>query len=80
MSRVRVVMNSAGAHSLLTSGEVESLVGGLASQVAARAGHGFEASTWRGDSRVIGSVETASFAAMRRNSRDQTLLRALGGI
>lgn len=50
-----------------------------AAEIARRAGDGYEASTWQGDGRVIGSVETATPAAMRDNSRNNTLLRAAEG-
>lgn len=79
MSKVRVVMNHSGAEALLKSSAVGGLMLKHARDIAGRAGRGFEASTWMGDSRVIGSVKADTIPAMIENARHNTLLRALGG-
>lgn len=76
---VKVVLNHDQVQGFLKSAPVESLVGAHAHHIAGRAGAGFEASTWAGDSRVIGSVITATPKAIRSNAKHNTLLRALGG-
>lgn len=79
MSRVKVQMNHDVARAFLKSAVVGGLVKREADQIAARAGDGFASSTWVGDTRVIASVETESVQAIRRNARDNTLIRALRG-
>lgn len=76
----RVVMNHKGADALLKSGEVAGLVRSHADRIASAAGPGYEADTWTGDSRVIASAFTATPKAMVDNAKNQTLLRALGGV
>lgn len=75
----RVVLNHDGARQLLLSAQMTALMSEHANRVAVRAGSGYRPSTWRGDSRMIGSVETDTAAAIRRESRTHGLLRALGG-
>lgn len=75
----KVVLNHAQIQAFLKSPSVQSLVAGHAGRIAGRAGAGFEASTWAGASRVIGSVITATPKAIRSNAKHNTLLRALGG-
>lgn len=79
MKKARFQPDRSGVKSFLKSPKMESLMADRAGRVAGRAGHGYVASTWQGDSRVIGSVITDTFGAMRDNSRNNTLLRALGG-
>ncbi|MCM3907605.1 hypothetical protein [Trueperella bernardiae] len=76
---VKVKLNHDQFAAYLKSGPVAGLVGLHARQVAGRAGPGYEASTWAGDSRVIGSVITATPKAIRSNAKNNTLLRALVG-
>lgn len=79
MTKARFQPDRAGVQKFLKSPEMEALMGDHARRVAGRAGAGYRPSTWQGDSRVIGSVITDTFGAMRDNSRNNTLLRALGG-
>ncbi|VEI13217.1 hypothetical protein [Trueperella bialowiezensis] len=75
----RVQLNHGQIAAFLKSGDMTALMSEHADQVAGRAGPGYRASTWHGDNRVIGSVETDTVQTMRREARDHRLLRALGG-
>lgn len=68
---------------ILESKEVRDLVDEAASEIAARAGEGYEAqqapylgARRRGGGRWRSSVVTATPAAMRDNAKNQTLLKA----
>lgn len=79
MNRVKVKLNYAGVGSILKSGATADMCRQHAYAISGRAGQGYIGTTWMGDTRVIGSVQTETFRAMRDNSKHQTLLRALGG-
>lgn len=74
---VRVVVKSSGAKALLRSSEVAAMLGERASSIAADAGDGFESESEIGANRARAAVWTASMRAIRRNARDNVLLRAL---
>lgn len=65
------------------SPEVRSAVDDLASMLASRAGPGFTWSSQQGERRPSGRWRAIVFPetveAMRRNARDNVLVRALGG-
>lgn len=79
MAQARFTADRAAVAQFLKSAEVEAVMQQHADKVAERAGDGYKATTWQGDGRVIGSVETETIRAMRQNRRDNTLLRALNG-
>ncbi|MDY5132242.1 hypothetical protein [Actinotignum urinale] len=63
----------------LNSPSVQALLGEQAQKVATRAGDGFETSVRAGKNRAHGRVYAATWRAVGRNRRDNTLLKALGG-
>lgn len=77
-TRVRIKWRLAGFRELRLEPGVQNYVDQLAAEIAARAGAGYEASSWQGKNRARASVYTDTFAARYDNARNQTLLRALG--
>lgn len=77
-ARVRIKWRLAGFRELRLEPGVQSYIDQLAREIAARAGDGYEASSWQGKNRARASVYTDTFAARYDNARNQTLLRALG--
>ena len=73
----KVKINSAGARAVLKSAGVQADLDARADRIAAAAGSGYEASTYPWRTRGRSSVITGNGAAMRDNSRNQTLLRAV---
>lgn len=79
MSKVRIVLNSAGVRALLKSGEMEALLQSQAAAIAAKCGEGYASDTKQMSSRVIASAYTETEEAMQDNLDNNTLLRNLGG-
>ncbi len=77
MAKIRVKINSAAARALLNSAEVKADIARRAGAVAAGAGEGFEASVQEGKSRARASVITADVEAIRKNAKNNTLLKNL---
>lgn len=74
----RTVINHDAIRDMLRSSGMKRTIQKHSERVAGRAGSGYEASTVVGKNRVHGSVITASSEAIRDNSRNNTLLKALG--
>lgn len=74
---VRYVPDRAGFAAILKGPEVSRMVGDSAARIAARAGEGVDSKVWHGDSREVGIVQTVTRQAAARNSRNNTLLRAM---
>lgn len=79
MSRVKFELNRPGVGELLKSQEALSVCQEYASQVAGRAGDGYEITTHVGKTRVNASVAAATYEAAQDNYENNTLLKALGG-
>ena len=79
MSKVRFELNRAGVRDLLRSQEAMNVCENEASRIAMRAGEGYEVTTHVGVNRVNASVMASTPEARRDNSRNNTLLKALGG-
>ena len=77
MSKVRIVLNSAGIQAFLKSGVVSELVSEYGANVAARAGSGFESDTRTGKYRAICRIKPTTKKALRDTYRNNTLLKAL---
>lgn len=78
MAKLKVELNEAGVRELLQSPEMESICLEYANQVRARAGAGYEVSTKVGKTRVNASVGTSDPATVRKDRKNNTLLKALG--
>ena len=73
----KVKINSAGARAVLKSAGGQADLDARADRIAAVAGSGYKASTYPWRTRGRSSVITGTWSAMRDNSRNQTLLRAV---
>lgn len=72
-------LNAAGVKELLKSQEMEEIVGSYASDVAGRAGAGYETDTKTMGTRVIASVFTTDPECVRDNYENNTLWKAVRG-
>lgn len=77
MSKMKFKLNRAGVRELLKSGEMMGICQEHASQIAARAGEGYETSTYTGVNRVNASVKASTPEAVRDNLENNTLLKAV---
>lgn len=78
MSKVKFVLNRAGVREILQSPEIAAAVKDYTNQVQGRAGAGYEASVMT-KNRAVGRVTAETREAKRDNSKNNTLLKALGG-
>ena len=78
MSKVKFVLNRAGVREILQSPEIAAVVKDYTNQVQGRAGTGYEASVMT-KNRAVGRVTAETGKAKRDNSKNNTLLKALGG-
>ena len=77
MSRSRIRINHREVEKFMKAKEMQDRMQDHADEIASRAGPGFEASTWQGDSRVIGSVRAESYRARRAQSNNRVLYKAI---
>lgn len=77
MSNVKIEINTENIGALLKSGETESMLKGLADQIANRAGIGYASDTYMTPGRVVASVYTATDEAIMDNLENNTLLMAV---
>lgn len=79
MSKVKIKLNRAGVRELLLSGEMLSECQGAAEGVAMRAGSGYSVTPYAtGKTRVNVSVSAETDEAKADNSKNNTLLKAIG--
>lgn len=79
MSKVKFVLNRAGVRELLRSSAAEAVCESYANEIRARAGDGYEVTTYVGKNRVNASVYAATYEARLDNYENNTLLKARGG-
>lgn len=79
MSKVRFELDKGGVRDLLRSQEALSVCKGYAESARARAGEGYEVTTFVGRNRVNASVHAETYEARKDNYDNNTLLKALGG-
>ena len=79
MSKKVFELNYAGVGELLRSKEMGSVLSEYAGQVVSRAGTGYGYKLGQTGQRAKATVFTASHAAIRDNSENNSLLKALGG-
>lgn len=77
MAKVKIELNSDGVRDLLRSSEIMEVCKSHADQIAARAGSGYEVTTFTGKNRVNASVHAATEEAYRDNLKNNTLLKAV---
>lgn len=78
MDKVKIELNSSGIRQLLKSEEVGQMLKQQAEQVRARCGSGYSTDLYQASSRVIAGVFAETAEAAKQNSRENTLLKALG--
>lgn len=78
MAKVKIELNSSGIRQLLKSEEMEQMLKQQAEQVRARCGSGYSTDLYQASSRVIAGVFAETAEAAKQNSRENTLLKALG--
>lgn len=79
MNKVKFKLNRAGVKELLKSREMQSICTDYANRIQAKAGAGYEVSSYTGRNRVNASVIASSYPARQDNLEHNTLLKALGG-
>ena len=77
MAKVKIELNSDGVRELLRSSEIMEVCKSHADKIAARAGSGYEVTTFTGKNRVNASVHAATEEAYRDNLKNNTLLKAV---
>lgn len=75
----KFVLNREGVRELMKSSEMESVCRDLAEGVAMRCGEGYSATSYVGKTRVNASVVATTKEAIKDNSKNNTVLTALGG-
>ena len=78
MDKVKIELNSSGIRQLLKSEEMGQMLKQQAKQVRARCGSGYSTDLYQASSRVIAGVFAETAEAAKQNSRENTLLKALG--
>ena len=78
MDKVKIELNSSGIRQLLKSEEMGQMLKQQAEQVRARCGSGYSTDLYQASSRVIAGVFAETAKAAKQNSRENTLLKALG--
>lgn len=71
-------LNYAGVRELLNGEEIRGVCQQFADEIAANAGEGHEASTFKGFDRVHGSVKAVSDEAKKNTLDNNHLLKAVG--
>lgn len=77
--KFELVLIDEGVQALLKSQDIKDQCKRLADGIAARAGEGYEVTTYVGKTRVNASVLAATNAAKRDNMKNNTLLKAVRG-
>lgn len=81
MARIKFELDLAGLNELMKGGEMCSLLDTAANQIAAAAGDGYEVESAHGIRFIgIASVQADSWSARWHNSKENTLLRAMGSV
>lgn len=78
MDKVKIELNSSGIRQLLKSEEMGQMLKQQAEQVRARCGSGYSTDLYQASSRVIAGVFAETAEAAKQNSRENTLIKALG--
>lgn len=76
---VRVRLKSGNIRALLNRGDVQALLLEHAQAIASRAGDGHSADVQAGKARAHARVSADTQRARRKNIRENTLLKAMGG-
>lgn len=81
MADAKFKLNLSGLNELMKSAEMQAVLNSAAGQIANAAGDGYEVEAAHPISFVsIAAVHARSFKARRENSKNNTLLKAAGGV
>lgn len=81
MAKTTFKLNLSGLNALMKSAEMQAVLNSAASQIASAAGSGYEVETAHPISFVaIAAVHARTYEARRKNSENNTLLKAAGGV
>ena len=77
MSKVKFELNSSGVSALLRSPEMQGILEEWGSEIAERAGEGFELKVSSGQKRANAKISTTDIKSMARNKKHNILLKAM---
>ena len=77
MSKVKFELNSSGVSDLLRSPEMQGILEKRGSEIAERAGEGFEVKVSPGQKRANVKISTTDIKSMARNKKHNILLKAM---
>lgn len=79
-SKVKIVLNRANVRKqLLQSSEMQQIVNNYAYSAQSKLGDGYEVSYRKGKNRVNAQIKAVNMKSIEENSRENTILKALGG-
>lgn len=74
-------LNLSGLNEIMKSGQMQSIVNSAAQQALGALGEGYEMESAHPISFIaIASVRASTYKAKLENNRDQTILKAIGGV
>lgn len=79
-TRTKVELDHEGMRAFLRSDEMQAAMIRMTEQVRYRVGKGYKRSAYRGKGRVNVSLRASSKQAVRDNKKNNTLLKAIGGM
>jgi conserved domain protein len=77
MSKLKFELNSLGVSALLRSPEMQGILEEKGSEIAERAGEGFELKVSPGQKRANAKISTTDIKSMARNKKHNILLKAM---
>lgn len=80
MTNVKVVLNEAGVRQYLKSDEMKAACEARANAARAKLGEGYEVTSMSGETRCNASIKAVSKEARRENIKNNTILKAVGGL
>ena len=79
-SKVKIVLNRANVRKqLIQSSEMQQIVNNYAYSAQSKLGDGSEVSYRKGKNRVNAQIRAVNMKSIEENSRETTILKALGG-
>ncbi len=78
MAKGKLKLRKEGVKEMLLSDEIKEVCEDQAEKVRARAGDGYEVSTYKGTNRVNASVRPVTQEAYKDNLENNTLMKAVG--
>lgn len=79
MGEIKIELNKEGVKSLLCSEEMSAICQEEAAKIQAKCGSGYEKGAFMGTDRIKATVYADSILAKIDNSRNNTILKAVGG-